>query len=463
MKKFNIKAEFIQILILSVLLVIIGFANYVNYYGPPKTSVEVKDFMSLSQSEQDKIRLGYSLKSEKTNNNIISKNNENNTNIADSEDNKKSNNSNSQPQVEELQDNIINGDNYLNFAANSNGQIVKWNKKNISVYVYDSEYNDIINQVLRKYNETFKGYFQLESASFPQQADIVIDVVDNFDSNDNQKELYMAGITNTYFDNKSQNLKLAKVKMLSKYPKNNKKVSAQDFYASLMHEMLHALGIIGHSPDRKDLMYAVSGNNKGEFTSRDRVTLKMMYSGNEEVLKKETANAQLTKLDEAKNYAKMNPNHAISWINLARIYYNANQKEDALEAYKKAIQIEPNNSDIYQSMGECYYSSEKYQAAINVLEKAYELSKEGSAKVNISNMIGICYAKLNNYESAYNYFKKAFVVRRNDKSILYNLISSCVQTDRKNEVKEYINMYKEVGNSIENDDIIKKAILWAGN
>ena len=331
------------------------------------------------------------------------------------------------------------------------------------MYIYSSEYDNLINQALRKYNDTFKGYFQFSSASFPQQADIVIDVVENFDTNDMQNELYMVGVTNTYFDSKSQNLKMAKIKMLSKYPKTNKKVSEQDFYASLMHEMLHALGIIGHSPNSKDLMYAVAGHNKGEFTSRDRVTLKMMYSGNEEVLKKETANAQFTKLEEAKNYAKMNPNHAISWINLARIYYNANQKDEALEAYKKAIQIEPNNSEIYQSMGECYYSSGKYQAAINILEKAYQLSKEGSAKVNISNMIGISYAKMDNYESAYNYFKQAFVVRKNDKSLLYNLISACVQTDRKEEVKEYINIYKQSGNNIDGDDVIKKALLWAGN
>ena len=48
MKNFKLKVEFIQILILTVLLVIIGFANYINYYGPPKPTVEVKDFMSLS-------------------------------------------------------------------------------------------------------------------------------------------------------------------------------------------------------------------------------------------------------------------------------------------------------------------------------------------------------------------------------------------------------------------------------
>ena len=70
---------------------------------------------------------------------------------------------------------------------------------------------------------------------------------------------------------------------------------------------------------------------------------------------------------------------------------------------------------------------------------------------------------MDNYESAYNYFKQAFVVRKNDKSLLYNLISACVQTDRKEEVKEYINIYKQSGNNIDGDDVIKKALLWAGN
>ena len=113
--------------------------------------------------------------------------------------------------------------------------------------------------------------------------------------------------------------------------------------------------------------------------------------------------------------------------------------------------IEPNNPLVYQAMAEGYYTSAKYDTAIKYYSKALSLTKEGSAKVGINNMIGVCYAKKENYDSAYIYFKEAYSARLNDRNLLLNFLASCVATGRKQEALQYINSYKNLGNNISND------------
>ena len=50
-------------------------------------------------------------------------------------------------------------------------------------------------------------------------------------------------------------------------------------YATVLHEMGHALGLGGHSPDPADVMYGrVNADAKPELTERDRATLRALYA-----------------------------------------------------------------------------------------------------------------------------------------------------------------------------------------
>jgi predicted Zn-dependent protease len=52
-----------------------------------------------------------------------------------------------------------------------------------------------------------------------------------------------------------------------------------DVYATVLHEMGHALGIGGHSPDRRDIMYSeISGTATRGLSERDRATLAALYA-----------------------------------------------------------------------------------------------------------------------------------------------------------------------------------------
>ena len=51
-----------------------------------------------------------------------------------------------------------------------------------------------------------------------------------------------------------------------------------DVYATVLHEMGHALGLGGHSPHPEDIMYkSTSGTAASGLSSRDRATLTLLY------------------------------------------------------------------------------------------------------------------------------------------------------------------------------------------
>jgi predicted Zn-dependent protease len=48
-------------------------------------------------------------------------------------------------------------------------------------------------------------------------------------------------------------------------------------YATMLHEVGHALGLGGHSPDPADVMYRHGTSLQSELTERDRETLRLLY------------------------------------------------------------------------------------------------------------------------------------------------------------------------------------------
>jgi len=59
--------------------------------------------------------------------------------------------------------------------------------------------------------------------------------------------------------------------------RDGREVPLEALYLTVLHEMGHALGLAGHSPEAGDVMYRTSSTSKG-LTARDRETLRLLYS-----------------------------------------------------------------------------------------------------------------------------------------------------------------------------------------
>lgn len=447
MKNFKFKIELNnqkqQFIILVVLLLLIGIANYINYYGPPKPIEKILQFSKLSESEQ------LNLINEAKANAIFSQKN-----------------SNAQKEILEAKEREVQSfsakdDNYLNYAVDSNGMLSIWKKHNLVVHVSSDEYKSVIYKVLSDYNTKFEGYFRFLVTKKPERADIIIDVVNSFDSNKNPDSVYMAGVTNTSISGQDKSLTKAHVQLLSHGPNTKTIITQAEMYKVALHEVGHALGIIGHSPDEKDVMYASS--NVENFSLRDINTLKIMYSGNEKLIANLTKNYSATKIDESEKYVKISPKKALAWVNLGKTYYDQGKREEALDAYKRALKLEPDNPTIYQSMAECYYLSKKYDVALKQYETALYYAKTNSEKSAIYTMIGMCNAKQEKKEiEAFDAFKKALDLDYGNKSYLKNYLVMCVELDKKLEALGAINAYKEVtGKTSLDDEFVNDTYTWA--
>lgn len=443
-KNFKFKIELNnpkhQLIILAVLLLLLGVANYINYYGPPKPIVKILQFSKLTQKEQ------LDLINEAKARAIIGKDKQ-----KESEEKKN----------QEVKTLSAKDDNYLNYAVDSNGALTIWKKQNLIVHVSSDEFRSIIYQALSDYNNEFDGYFKFLVTKKPEKADIIIDVVNSFDSNKNPDSVYMAGVTNTSISGQDKSLTKAHVQLLAISPNTKKKVTAGEIYRVTLHEVGHAIGIIGHSPNEKDIMFASSGVS--EFSLRDKNTIKMMYSGDEKLISNLTKNYSSTKLEESEKYVKMSPKKALAWVNLGKTYYDQGKKEKALDAYKQALMLEPENPTIYQSMAECYYLSKKYEAALKQYENALSYSKIDSEKSAIYTMIGMCYSKQENKEQeAQNAFLNALQLDYGNKSYLKNYLVMCVQLEKKGDALSAIKKYQLItGKMTFDDEFLDDTARWA--
>jgi cytochrome c-type biogenesis protein CcmH/NrfG len=60
------------------------------------------------------------------------------------------------------------------------------------------------------------------------------------------------------------------------------------------------------------------------------------------------------------------------WVQLGDLYFDANQFEEAINAYNKALELEPNNPNAWTDMGVMYRRSGKPRQAIEAFDKAIE-------------------------------------------------------------------------------------------
>ncbi len=338
--------------------------------------------------------------------------------------------------------------NYLTNAANTKGQIVKWGKRNLKVYIEDGAHKNTVLRGVTEFSTVFSDIFAISVIDDKNLSDI--EVVFQARPNANPKSLEL-GITFPQYDNNGI-IQKSHIALYTQHPITQQALTEAEIYSTFLHEMGHAVGVVGHSQESGDLMYASS--SRKTYSERDIATIKAIYSTSE-ISSDTKQQIAANKLTEAQNYAQKYPKEGGAWISLAQTYYAQNNYAKAAEAYKAAIKISPNDVNIYIGLASCYYASKKYDEAIECLQYAKSLNLDKYQEKRITELLSYNYNAKGDLDNGYFYTKEALDANPYDKTNLGNFLIICAKTDRKLEAKTSLANYLQAKPEDRNDPALK--------
>lgn len=271
------------------------------------------------------------------------------------------------------------GDNYIEQAP-LNNQIIHWDTKKFPLkisIVNQSSTNvpDYYNtEIINAFNQwqASTGFIRFNYTNSSKDADILVTIAPlPKDSCTGQVCKYVVGFTTPEF--KKDILSKMTITLYAKDPYGNF-FSDKELYNTILHEIGHALGVMGHSYSSEDLMYMSTNNNnfyapyRSSFqylSSNDINTMKLLYmlapeisnTPQDKINKKgliyspiilgTNEQVSLRKLQEAKNYIKNAPDISSGYIDLGIAYAELNKSSQAIKALKKAYELAKTDNDKY--------------------------------------------------------------------------------------------------------------------
>lgn len=303
----------------------------------------------------------------------------------------------------------INGDDYLDYVTEG-GKMVRWSLKKMPLKVYietspigirnfQPAYASKVMKALNVWSNVLDHQISFAPTTNKDQADLRVSWVNSIDTkghSDDGGTAYTAGLT---VPNINQNqLQYMDIKLatfdIEAHPQD-----ADTIYAVAVHEFGHSLGLLGHSPDPADIMFA-RNEHVVLPTKRDSNTIRLLYSQQADVdnlpsdsrpKDPDRASQLATKMDA--EIARMElqakqDDMALSWLNLGVLYYQKGRAvvddgDDgkpwfmkALDAIGKAIQREPQNAFGYHKRSLVYQELQDYNSALKDIQQAITLDRK---------------------------------------------------------------------------------------
>jgi len=345
-------------------------------------------------------------------------------------------------------------DNYINNVT-YNGKIVHWGQEKLPVKIYFNKSSNIqgfksyyISSVIKAFNTWIKylnGKLSYIIVNNPAQADIIISFVSSIKDNNNSFRDSSLGLTRHKFDKnlfKSVNMDLACLMP------DSRALSKQEMYTAALHEAGHALGFMGHSYDKNDVMYPFYLNDKVfDFRSpslRDINTVKYLYN-----LDADISNVPVS----SRSFKKYDKNKMI----LGNVDSRLNKELQEAIDYINTISA---NSYGWVKLGDAYSNVKNYNKAISCYTRALEIdSKFNPARERL----GLTYIKTGNNNAAINEYSTMIDRDPENIPLSTNLALLYLQNKQKNEANRVINSLIAMNAGAKNDKTIQKIILAIKN
>lgn len=306
---------------------------------------------------------------------------------------------------------IPTGGNYLNIILDS-GRYVRWSlpKMPLRVYIDQSPQEvrnfepSFVNQI-RKALDVWVGalgnQISYREVSLPDEADIKVVWKNTIDTQGTSVEggtSYTAGVTIPRIRNDQLD---AMELTMATFDIEGKPQNAKAIYEVAVHELGHAMGLLGHSTHPGDIMYP---ENRGVVkpSQRDLTTLLTLYSKPADVTNAPPGDADPTRQKQvamnldAQIARQLNTvrehDSALNWMNLGTAYFRKGQAiekasekasgaewyQKAADAFNEAVKREPNSAAAYQKRSSAYQMLEKFTLSLADIEKALSLDWRNS-------------------------------------------------------------------------------------
>lgn len=290
--------------------------------------------------------------------------------------------------------------NYIKQAV-YNQEIMHWGKLPITYIIKDSSKHNIYEAEIKnafKEWEIATGKAVVFEENYKNPNITII-----FDSkNPSDKESKKFVVAHTTPNIISQKLENMVIKFYTTTPQG-KELKPEQIYNTALHEIAHALGLMGHSSHKKNVMYMtrdtiISNTSlRDNITEADANTIKLLYkikphitNSNEleyeylpEIILGEKEKLNSIKLEEAQNYIKNAPEIASGYIDLAETYVATKDYSKAIKTLEKALEIADTleiQDIIYYNLAVTYFYIDNMEIAKDYLEESLKIKATDDKK-----------------------------------------------------------------------------------
>lgn len=310
-------------------------------------------------------------------------------------------------------------DNYI-YNATSGNEIIRWDINSFPLKVYFENVSSVPEYYKENIDKAFNqwtvrtNFVKFKEVSNPDEANIIIKFKDIPD------DVCSGGVckyTIAYTDPVIGTDNLLKKMNLTFYKTNplKNKFSSLEVYNTALHEIGHTLGIMGHSDSKSDLMYSSNENNMNMYalyrsdfqylSLRDLRTLALLYRLEPTISDVKISNKShlyysplilgsndarvMQKIKELKKYIAEYPNLASGYINLAAVYADNGNFEDALQTLNSASMFVKNTDEEYfvaYNRAIVYYNMQNYDEAMKFAQQANSIKPNQNVSSLISDI-----------------------------------------------------------------------------
>ena len=201
--------------------------------------------------------------------------------------------------------------------------------------------------------------------------------------------------------------------------------SKNQVYNTALHEIVHAIGFMGHSNQKDHIMYltkdtkSIINDTRETLTKADINTVELLYSIKPDITNSEEQKGeylpalvlgneeQITsaKIEEAKNYIRKAPQLPAGYIDLAEGYVAIQEYPKAIKCLEKALRLADSDEIqkmVYYNLAITYFYIDHLELSQNYLKKAMEI-QDGE---DIHYLLAEIYSKSGQLEKAEKEYQK---------------------------------------------------------